>query len=67
MIDIRIYDAIVTRAHSASGDQGFVNLKDLREQLKTPAWASIHDDDSVLCKMLRHKAFKEGMTELTEE
>ena len=55
----------VNAAHEKDGEQGFVTLPSLREQLTTKAWAGLGNDGSKLGKLLLSDAFKskkEGQT-----
>ena len=48
----------VNRAEDAHGGHGIVTLKNLREEFTSPAWESLHDDNSTIVKLLNSSAFK---------
>ena len=48
----------VDEAEKAAGGNGHVTIDTLKAQFSTPAWASLGNNDSVLCKMLLSDAFK---------
>ena len=50
-------DAFVKRVRKVEKDGG-VTLDDLRTTLTTPAWADIKDDQSKICKVLKHSVFE---------
>lgn len=46
-------------AHVDCGTEKFVTIEALAKVLNTPAWASLNQSDSKLCKMLLSSAFKD--------
>jgi len=55
-------------AEKACGEEGFVTLQALREELITPAWGDLASPDSVLARTLLSPAFKnEGKNQTTDQ
>ena len=54
------------KAEKAAGGQGFVTIDTLKDQLNSPAWESLKDLNSVLCRVLLSKAFKDAKKNITE-
>ena len=50
-------DVFEKRVRSVEKDGG-VTLDDLRNALTTPAWKELKDDDSKICKVLKHPVFE---------
>ena len=50
-------DAFEKRVRKVENDGG-VTLEDLRKTLTTPAWKDIKDDESKICKVLKHPVFE---------
>ena len=58
LTNILAFKQAVNAAHEVDGEQGFVTLPSLREQLTTKAWAGLGNPGSKLGKLLLSDAFK---------
>ena len=50
----------VDNAATASGNQGYVTIDTLKQELTTPAWKDLEDPESTLCKLLSTEMFKDA-------
>ena len=49
----------VDNAAKTNGDQGYVTIDSLKQELTTPAWKDLEDPESTLCKLLSTEMFKD--------
>ena len=50
----------VDNASKANGEQGYVTIEALKDELTTPAWKDLEDPESTLCKLLKTEMFKDA-------
>jgi hypothetical protein len=55
---IKVFEANVDAADKACGEEGIVTIAELAKVFTSGAWAQLTQDDSRLCKVLLHQAFK---------
>ena len=57
-IQVNHFIVKVKIAEQSSGAEGYVTLKTLRQELQTPAWKDLEDENSELSRFLLSPAFK---------